>query len=121
MRIYNYVRCVRGGVAEPRTSGPPVEMKYQPRQMQYGRSPMGQNNQMIGQNRNGQPMAGRGQSGEDFVRRLDRDGDGKVSRQEFDGPDEQFPILDKNKDGYLSSNEAPQMPPADGQRRQQRP
>lgn len=31
MRTYNLVRCVRGGVAEPRSSGPEVAMKYLPR------------------------------------------------------------------------------------------
>ena len=31
IRIDNYVRCVRGGVAESRTSGPPVKMKYRSR------------------------------------------------------------------------------------------
>ena len=31
IRIDNYVRCVRGGVARLRTSGPPVEMKYRSR------------------------------------------------------------------------------------------
>jgi len=78
-RIYNMVRCVRGGEAEFRTSGPNVEMTYTP-------------------------------EGGGFVARLDRDGDGKVSRMEFDGPADHFDILDKNEDGYLSEYEAP-LPP----------
>jgi len=28
IRIYNFARCVRGGTADPRASGPSVEMKY---------------------------------------------------------------------------------------------
>jgi hypothetical protein len=95
IRIYNYVRCVRAGVAEPRTSGPQVEMKYQPR-MESDRRP----------------------SGRDFVRRLDRDGDGKISRREFDGPPDHFSRLDKNSDDYLTTDEAPQgPPPSQGNRR----
>ena len=46
-----------------------------------------------------------------FVRRLDKDGDGKVSKAEFDGPDHHFDRLDRNSDGYLSGDEAPQGPP----------
>ncbi len=46
-----------------------------------------------------------------FVERLDRDGDGRVSADEFDGPAEHFSDLDKDGDGHLSENEAPQGPP----------
>ncbi len=49
-----------------------------------------------------------------FVGHIDFNGDGKVSREEFDGPPDQFDILDKNHDGYLSESEAP--PPPNGQR-----
>lgn len=45
-----------------------------------------------------------------FVGHLDRDGDGKVSREEFDGPADHFDILDKDGDGYLSESEAPPPP-----------
>jgi arylsulfatase A-like enzyme len=46
-----------------------------------------------------------------FVSRLDRDGDGKVSRKEFDGPVEAFDRLDANQDGFLTDNEGPLGPP----------
>lgn len=46
-----------------------------------------------------------------FVERLDRDGDHRVSRREFDGPPDAFDDHDHNKDGYLSEDEAPRMPP----------
>lgn len=101
IRIYNYVRCVRGGKAEPRTTGPKIEMERMGRHLRSDRQqgpPQGQ-------------RMGRAPSGEDFVRRLDRDGDGKVSRQEFDGPDEHFHVLDRNSDGFLDENEAPKGPP----------
>ncbi len=42
-----------------------------------------------------------------FVTRLDRDGDGRVSREEFDGPRRAFDQLDRNNDGYLIESEAP--------------
>lgn len=46
-----------------------------------------------------------------FVARLDRDGDGKVSCDEFDGPPAHFDLLDRNGDGYLSEEERPAVPP----------
>jgi len=104
IRIYNFVRCVRGGVAEPCASGPAIEMKYQSR---------------MGPDAMAETMPGRRPSGEDFIRRLDRNGDGKVSRLEFDGPPEHFNRLDRNSDGYLSADEASQLPPP-GQGRRQR-
>ncbi|QBG49163.1 hypothetical protein EGM51_17830 [Verrucomicrobia bacterium S94] len=54
-------------------------------------------------------------SGADFVTRLDKDGDGKVSSTEFDGPSDHFTQLDKDGDGFISSSEAPSGPPQ-GQR-----
>jgi len=51
----------------------------------------------------------------DFVKRLDKDNDGKVSKSEFDGPAEHFSRLDKNSDGYISKDEAPAGPPPGGQ------
>lgn len=55
-----------------------------------------------------------GMSGAEFVKRLDKDGDNKVSQAEFDGPSEHFSQLDKNRDGYLSADEAPSGPPPRG-------
>jgi hypothetical protein len=45
------------------------------------------------------------------MRREDRNGDGKVSRDEFRGPPEHFDRFDRNKDGYLTEDEAPRGPP----------
>lgn len=90
MRIYNYVRCVRGGVTETRTTGPEVEMKQTPSQDR---------------------RMGKSSPGEHFVLRLDRDGDGKVSKKEFDGPDEHFAHFDENGDGFISRQEAANRPP----------
>ncbi len=55
---------------------------------------------------------GAGRAGSGFVSRLDRDGDGAVSRQEFDGPDDQFPDFDLDGDGFIREAEARQADPA---------
>ena len=52
-----------------------------------------------------------GKRGGGFMTRFDKDKDGKVSRGEFDGPDEHFTPLDKNGDGVITEDEAPQGPP----------
>jgi Ca2+-binding EF-hand superfamily protein len=52
--------------------------------------------------------------GTDFIADWDKDGDGKVSRDEYLGPPEHFDALDTNKDGFIDKSEAPQMPPAEG-------
>jgi len=54
-----------------------------------------------------------------FVRRLDRDGDGRVSRTEFNGPQDGFDLHDRNHDGYLTEEEAPKGPPPEGAPRRQ--
>jgi hypothetical protein len=51
------------------------------------------------------------ESGAEFVKRLDKNGDNKVSKTEFDGPSEHFTKFDKNSDGYISADEVPSGPP----------
>ncbi|MDP6044176.1 MAG: DUF1566 domain-containing protein [Phycisphaerae bacterium] len=92
IRIYNYVRCVRGGVATPKTKGPAVK----PSSNRRPSRPDGAG---------GDDMAGR------FIKRLDKNGDGKISKREFDGPDRHFDHMDKNSDGYLQGSEIPTGPP----------
>ena len=46
-----------------------------------------------------------------FMEREDKNGDGKVSKDEFHGPSEHFDRLDKNNDGTISEDEAPTGPP----------
>jgi Ca2+-binding EF-hand superfamily protein len=48
----------------------------------------------------------------------DYNGDGDVSRREFLGSAEQFSRLDKNKDGFISADEAKQAASAPGENRQ---
>ncbi len=57
------------------------------------------------------PPRGARRAGRGFVSRLDRDGDGAVSRQEFDGPDDQFPVFDLDGDGLVREAEAQQADP----------
>ena len=99
VRILNYVRCVRGGKVTLKTEGPAVEGRFR------GGDPSADDGGPGG------PGPGRGES---FVGRLDRNGDGKVSRSEFDGPPEHFDALDRNRDGYLEEEEAPRGPPPSG-------
>lgn len=46
---------------------------------------------------------------EDFIKMGDRNGDGKVSQDEFMGPTQFFGNMDKNGDGYITLDEAPDM------------
>jgi hypothetical protein len=105
-RINNFVRLVRGGIAESRTAGPAVAMQPPNRQAPSRSSePFGRPGESRDGDRHGDTRSGGRPGG--FVSRLDRDGDGRVSRQEFDGPSQHFPTLDKNNDGYLTESEAP--------------
>lgn len=54
-------------------------------------------------------------SAAEFIKRLDTDADGQVSKSEFDGPAEHFTAIDKNSDGYISEDEAPTGPPPRGE------
>jgi hypothetical protein len=44
---------------------------------------------------------------EDIVKRMDRDQDGKISKSEWQGPEEMFAKLDNNTDGFLTKEEIP--------------
>jgi hypothetical protein len=49
-----------------------------------------------------------------FMGSLDKNGDGKVSRDEFPGRDEVFKRLDRDGDGYISMSEVPKRPQGGG-------
>jgi hypothetical protein len=117
-RILNDVRCVRGGAVAGRNAEVTDRNSYpnKIRLVKLAHDP----NLVLGhearklrdvgnEERPFGPPPPRGRRG--FVARLDRDGDGRVSRSEFDGPPDRFDILDTDHDGYLTEDEAPKGPP----------
>lgn len=121
IRINNHVLCVRGGGAQVVAGSNAALPALTTNAMGF---PMGggQGNRKGGQMPGGgmgqgqMPGGGMGQGqmpggGAGWVQRLDRDGDGKVSASEFDGPAQGFTRFDRNRDGYISADEAPSGPP----------
>ena len=49
-----------------------------------------------------------GSLAKDFIAKLDKDGDGKISREEWRGPGEWFDRLDRDGDGAVSEEEVPE-------------
>ena len=111
VRIENLVRLVRGGTAVLLDEGPEIGADQQVVQRGPGRQRMAPEQQGIGRQPGlGQPGRG-GRAPQSFLERLDKDGDGRVSRSEFDGPPDRFPGLDKDGDGFISGDEIPSRPP----------
>jgi hypothetical protein len=52
-----------------------------------------------------------------FISMFDKDNDGRLSKSEFQGPENFFSRIDRNGDGYISTDEAPQGPPMGGPNR----
>ncbi len=104
-RSSNFVRCVRGGSVKIRTRAPSQDKSNYPDNVKRSESTT-RKGQRGSKGISRSPFGGR-----KFVERLDRDGDGKVSRSEFDGPQNRFRYHDRNKDGYISEAEAPKGPP----------
>ena len=116
-RITNFLRCVRGGpVSEPEfLSSAPDQYPQTVRHDGITRTPEPMTfKRPAPRAAETPPDQAEGLTHRHpFVRRLDSDGDGRVSPIEFDGPAAQFPKLDENLDGFLTSEEAPsrQQPP----------
>jgi hypothetical protein len=89
IRIFNYVRCVRGGAAKLRTARPTIVREATATNSREQR----------------------------FIERLDTNWDGKVSQAEFDGPANHFRKLDRNGDGFLNRDETPLGPPSGREQR----
>lgn len=104
-RVLNYVRLVRGGTAEKVGRKPKINADNYPGKVSV-LTPKPAKPVMLGPASNMRRGRTHG-----FVEHLDKDNDGKVSRSEFDGPKNHFDMLDKNRDGYLSEDEAPKGPP----------
>jgi len=97
VRVENYVRVVRGGVVEINQNNTTADVK-----LQYSDNGSQSEQQSKNQNRR------RDKSGKNrFMKRLDKNGDSRVSKSEFKGPDKHFHHLDKDGDGYISGDEIP--------------
>jgi Protein of unknown function (DUF1566)/EF hand len=118
-RVLNYVRCVRGGAMMIR-KGPRRENKSEyPYKVKVktwrGSTSTTSRREPARREDNGPPRANSTHAA-GFIRHLDRNGDGKVSRSEFDGPKGAFSRHDTNNDGYISKSEAASVPPPGGKR-----
>jgi len=119
IRVNNYVRCVRGGAVKIKTSTSLVEKDKYPYNVK-GYESVGRGG--LGGQRSPEGMSGPPSGGGRFVQRLDINGDGRVSKSEFDGPVHHFDVLDKDGDGYLKEDEAPKgVPPGRPHRKRKRP
>ncbi|MCF7847460.1 MAG: sulfatase-like hydrolase/transferase [Kiritimatiellales bacterium] len=105
IRIENMVRLVRGG--EVKT----VDAEIAPEsQRTQGRRPgPTQGNQPRG-NRNSGPQAQAGSSADRIFSRSDTNGDDKITKAEFKGPEHRFTMIDKDKDGIITREEAAAAP-----------
>ena len=103
IRVDNYVRVVRGGVVEVATTeSTEIVSAYNDTTIRS----TAKNKEIKSGAKNNTASTNR------FIARADKDKDGKVSRSEFRGNDSQFQHFDKNKDGYISVEEAPTGPPS---------
>lgn len=50
------------------------------------------------------------------IDQFDTDGDNKLSKEEFPGPDDHFQQFDRNNNGYLEEDEMPSGPPPESNR-----
>jgi HlyD family secretion protein len=82
-----------GSGASPVSAGD----NQQPGQFPGGNMPSGQGGNM--------PSFG------NFISMFDKDNDGRLSKSEFQGPENIFSRIDKNGDGFISADETPQGPP----------
>jgi hypothetical protein len=111
IRVDNYVRCVRGGSIKTRSRAPHISKNKYPNKITVEKNNISKNsNQKQSTSSSKQsPKINHGKN--DFVTRLDKNGDKKISRYEFDGPKNRFSHHDINNDGYITENEAPIGPP----------
>ena len=56
----------------------------------------------------GRGERGRGGRDGEMMERFDDDGDGRISMEEFPGPDDRFEEMDTNGDGFISRDDRPQ-------------
>ncbi len=63
-----------------------------------------------GQEREGRRRGGpRTRDPQEMLKRMDKDGDGKISKEEFTGPERFFERMDADKDGFVTAKELAAM------------
>jgi hypothetical protein len=113
VRVDNYVRVVRGGTtARPETVSD-IDYDAYPYRVVLATDRSTERSQSSRREPADITQMSSAEFARHFVERLDRDGDGRVSRSEFDGPSDRFGFQDSNGDGYLTSDEAPAPPGSD--------
>ncbi len=121
IRIYNYVRLVRGGNVIKDNTQPKAKGNYEinadrsskisaSSQKQRPQQKTGNNRQDGAYNKQSRGKQNQGPP-PNMMEHLDKDGDYRISRNEFPGPPQHFNRLDKDGDGYLSKDELPKGPP----------
>lgn len=118
IRVNNFVRLVRGGSVVERSGEPMADPSAYPHQLRIENTSPDTRTSInaLSPGSRTQPPAGSGTGR--FILRQDRNGDGRISRDEFKDPSRHFDRFDRNNDGYISEDEAPQGPPP-GKRRVQ--
>jgi hypothetical protein len=113
-RVENFVRCVRGGAEaaeEGKVKSEPSDPDKYPAKVTISDNLPGDSATAMRSDRSSRKQTGGGSSAPaGFVTRLDKDGDSRVSRSEFDGPPDRFDEHDANHDGYLTDEEMPKGP-----------
>jgi hypothetical protein len=118
VRVDNYVRLVRGGSAKVTQGKIKIDYDVYPYRVRLAdetTTRTGSDESLRSSTPGSFPPGNDRRSEEEFanhfVQRLDRDGDGRVSRSEFDGPKDRFGFHDGNGDGYLTVEEIVETPP----------
>jgi hypothetical protein len=122
-RVQNFVRCVRGGnvTLTPTSRQTSIDQSRYPQVVRVSGIAY-RPEKVTAPDRSPGAMMGfdssppTEQARDLFIQRLDRNHDGKVSRSEFDGPADGFSHFDRNRDGFVDSDEAPTGPPPDAPR-----
>ena len=96
IRVKNYVRCVRGGIIiSNKTISSTINTYTKSNTDNIQNNTRAERNNFKSNN---------------FIIRQDKNNDNKVSQNEFKGPKKHFSKLDKNRDGYITQDEAPSGP-----------
>jgi HlyD family secretion protein len=107
-------------ISQAPAAGPPSSLKSENQAAGSGASSMSAgDNQQSGQFPGGTMPSGQGGSMPsfgNFISMFDKDNDGRLSKSEFQGPENFFSRIDRNGDGYISADEAPQGPMGGGNR-----